>query len=786
MNELEYAKFQDWLIAFLRQEPGEKSKIPESRHRFALRFPDSANSAFDRVLIELEKAGRLAISPEGDLRAVDVIARPRESKEARKIRLQAQLDPDSQAAVRLLEELSLEDLRRAVDANGTENYNAIRAALRKHSDYEHPTKFDLAVAIIELNREGFLSEKGLREDLAWLKTIEAPKKWTEGGPAAIRFVAELGLPSIFAGEKRRDPHDPYQVFDPIEIGTVPEDYQDELIRKIEALYHSRNEHRAIISLPTGAGKTRVAAEAIFRLINSATERNLRIAWISHTDELNSQASGAFEQVLRRGLNQRSVVLVRAWKYDEYSSQEFKDLIPKSSSITILGGTKFRNRLRDTFGNEVAVSQILRETDILFVDEAHRTGAPTYKEVIQHLEAVRGAEACHLKVVGLTATPMAGLQGINEEEKTRALSDLFDRRLIVPSETLGAPETHTAKLVTRGVLARLTPAPVIETGQYTVEMPLSSSEDEGSVVNQETEMLKGLDVHRRREQILPRLLELAADPNRLTLYFGPTVNDATMIALLLRMQGVPAAVVSANTRTKVRRQIIGQFRRREIRVLANCEVLTAGFDCPEITDLVIGRPTLSRVLFQQMLGRGLRGKAFGGTETCALHYCKDDFRDRRTGKANVLPTMVWEEVLQRWGRLTLEMPEESQRPEAVGERTTTSSGLKLVPAPSSVDNEKTPQTRQLQVPAISVLLRLCRTIPPHVWFDASQKVGRIDGAAQMKKLPRLLKENQALEVHLLASAMTTFLKAYPDYFEGDLKKELKSALQALSEQTPKAA
>src|SRR5690606_2008490 len=96
-----------------------------------------------------------------------------------------------------------------------------------------------------------------------------------------------------------------------------------------------------------------------------------------------------------------------------------------------------------------------------------------------------------------------------------------------------------------------------------------------------------------------------------LYFGPTVSDAECMAFLLRAEGIRAAVVSGETRSVTRRTVIQEFKQRKIRVLCNCEVLTTGFDAPLVTHVVMARPTVSRVLYEQMVGRALRGPKFGG-------------------------------------------------------------------------------------------------------------------------------------------------------------------------------
>ncbi len=58
------------------------------------------------------------------------------------------------------------------------------------------------------------------------------------------------------------------------------------------------------------------------------------------------------------------------------------------------------------------------------------------------------------------------------------------------------------------------------------------------------------------------------------------------------------------------------------VLCNCEVLTIGFDAPQVTRVIIGRPTVSRVLYEQMAGRALHGTKFGVTGHAYVVDCID--------------------------------------------------------------------------------------------------------------------------------------------------------------------
>ena len=52
----------------------------------------------------------------------------------------------------------------------------------------------------------------------------------------------------------------------------------------------------------------------------------------------------------------------------------------------------------------------------------------------------------------------------------------------------------------------------------------------------------------------------------------------------------------------------QFRQGEIRVITNYNVLSQGFDAPKVGAVYVARPTFSLNRYQQMIGRGLRGRS----------------------------------------------------------------------------------------------------------------------------------------------------------------------------------
>jgi superfamily II DNA or RNA helicase len=94
--------------------------------------------------------------------------------------------------------------------------------------------------------------------------------------------------------------------------------------------------------------------------------------------------------------------------------------------------------------------------------------------------------------------------------------------------------------------------------------------------------------------------------RPTLIFCVSVDHSEICAdVLTRQRPGCAEWLSGEDDMERRREVIARFRRGEFQFLCGCTLFTEGFDEPTIEVIVIGRPTLSRILYAQMIGRGLR-------------------------------------------------------------------------------------------------------------------------------------------------------------------------------------
>jgi superfamily II DNA or RNA helicase len=106
-------------------------------------------------------------------------------------------------------------------------------------------------------------------------------------------------------------------------------------------------------------------------------------------------------------------------------------------------------------------------------------------------------------------------------------------------------------------------------------------------------------------------------------FATSVQHAQVMAALLNFEGIPSAAISANTDPGARKHYIERFRSGDLRVLTNFGVLTQGFDAPSVRVIYVARPTFSPNVYQQMIGRGLRGPKNGGKERCLIVNVRDN-------------------------------------------------------------------------------------------------------------------------------------------------------------------
>ena len=110
-----------------------------------------------------------------------------------------------------------------------------------------------------------------------------------------------------------------------------------------------------------------------------------------------------------------------------------------------------------------------------------------------------------------------------------------------------------------------------------------------------------------EGVVSEVIRLAGN-RKAWLFFCAGVDHAHNIASLLNDNGILAACITGDTPSEERDNILAAYKSGKIQALTNCNVLTTGFDYPDIDLIALLRPTMSPTLYVQMVGRGMRLKS----------------------------------------------------------------------------------------------------------------------------------------------------------------------------------
>lgn len=424
--------------------------------------------------------------------------------------------------------------------------------------------------------------------------FETPYRWG-GSTTARRFVLDLGFPVEFAGEpgKPREPR--LSVPGPTKVEPL-HDYQRELVDEVKALVTSKG--RGMLHLPTGAGKTRTAAQAVVEMIKSHYI-NSAVLWVAQSDELCEQALQTFESLWRAFGDNRRLDIHRFWGINDLGEDP-----GGGPRIVIATDAKLAKQIGEGYSR-----WLRRETSLVIVDEAHLAMGKNYGVFLRALGI--NEDECAQPLLGLTATPFRG----NNIAATFELAAFFGHRKLA----MRAAEPMT-ELQSRGILSTVTHEVLPGSRVELLGDELSRLKSQGLIP--QSVMSRIAQDQNRMRTLLEHIIGLPDDWPALV--FTPSVQSARILAALLLIRGVSAVALSGTSSPAVRRREVEKFRRSETRVLVNCDLFTRGFDAPNVRALYVGRPTFSPNAYLQMVGRGLRGPANGGSEKCLIVNFTDTF------------------------------------------------------------------------------------------------------------------------------------------------------------------
>lgn len=334
------------------------------------------------------------------------------------------------------------------------------------------------------------------------------------------------------------------------------DYQTRTISQLYTWFGKHTGNPCLV-LPTGSGKSHIVAALCKDAVQQWPET--RILMLTHVKELIEQNAEKMRQhwagaplgIYSAGIGKRDL----------------------GEPITFAGIQSVRSKANK-----------LGHIDLVIVDECHLISHDNqggYRILLGDLKRINP----ELRVIGLTATPYRLGHGLITD-KPAIFDDLIEPVSIEELIHKGYLSTLRSKLTT----AKLDTTGVKKRGGEFIE----------------SELQKAVDTRQNNYGVVEEVIRLAGD-RKSWLFFCAGVNHAKNVSIVLRDQGIESACITGETPKADRERIIRDFKSGKIKALTNANVLTTGFDAPDIDLIAMMRPTMSAGLYVQMAGRGMRIK-----------------------------------------------------------------------------------------------------------------------------------------------------------------------------------
>ena len=272
---------------------------------------------------------------------------------------------------------------------------------------------------------------------------------------------------------------------------------------------------------------------------------------------------------------RTLFLVNALKLASQAKDTFARVWPEATLGEYTGGQKDVSQTV-IFATVQSISKDLEKFsptafDYLIVDECHHAAANTYQKIFTYF---------HPKfILGLTATP--------ERSDGEDMLELFQNV---------AHKMDLKTAVERGVLVP------IRCIRVKTNIDLTDVRISGIKYNSQ-DLESKLFIPERNQLIVDTYLKYVN--GKKTVIFCASVDHAAEIAKLLRDNGVNAEAVSGRDRVEIREKVLKDYETGSTDVLCACDLLNEGWDSPHTTVLFMARPTMSKTIYMQQLGRGTR-------------------------------------------------------------------------------------------------------------------------------------------------------------------------------------
>ena len=318
-------------------------------------------------------------------------------------------------------------------------------------------------------------------------------------------------------------------------------YQEDCIKEI--LKMNKGEKK-IVEACTGAGKTIIMSE-LCRLTDK------RVLIVVMSSELKEQTVEKLKMVCGENVDVGCVQGIQ----DEVSN---RIIVATRQSLTSSKSTRIERMLQ--YG----------EFEYILLDECHMA-------VQQQKKIIKNVSTTNTKCIGFSATPYnKDLKKIYSDFIYR--KDLFsmikEKFLVPPRCFIVESNTDISKVKTTG-------------GEYVIS-------DLDRVVN-----------NTDRNNLIVNAYKEKCTDRKQTIVFATSIEHSNDLANEFKNNGIKAMSIDSTLDKKEREKVFNKFKNGEINVITNVGICTTGLDIPSIDSLILARPTKSKSLFVQMVGRSLR-------------------------------------------------------------------------------------------------------------------------------------------------------------------------------------
>jgi len=322
----------------------------------------------------------------------------------------------------------------------------------------------------------------------------------------------------------------------------PTEIQDEALTALEFFRRVKHWRKGIVVMPTGTGKTILSALDAQRIGG-------RVLFLVHRLDILAQSVDAYRLVwptMRHG-----------YLTGEARSNELDCDVLFASKDSLRQPSELVRYARDHFA-------------YIVIDEVHHGQSPSYRDILEYFTPTF--------MLGMTATP--------DRLDRKDIFELFDYNK--------AYEIPVTEVIERGLLVPYTYFGLTDDIDYS---KIRLENNRYNVADLERQLI----IPERNEAILREYLEKGLGDKAIG--FCVSITHAERMAAFFSENGVPAAAIHSNSAD--RDQMVQDFRNNKLAVAFTVDLFNEGVDFPNVQVLLFLRPTESKTVFVQQLGRGLR-------------------------------------------------------------------------------------------------------------------------------------------------------------------------------------